>query len=32
MEAMLNRVFELFEKQRPEGASTVRINVNIDAI
>ncbi|MCH8524642.1 MAG: primosomal protein N' [Balneolales bacterium] len=32
METLLNRTFKLFEKQRPEGASTVRINVNVDAI
>ena len=32
MEALLSRVFEVFEGQRPEGSSTVRINVNVDAI
>jgi len=32
MEALLRTVFERYEKQKPEGASTVRINVNVDAI
>lgn len=32
IERLLDRVFERYEERKPEGASTVRINVNVDAL
>ena len=32
IEHFLDRVFELYDQRKPKGASTVRINVNVDAL
>ena len=32
IERLLDRAFALFEEKKPEGASAVRINVNVDAL
>jgi primosomal protein N' (replication factor Y) len=30
MEFLLDRVFELYDQHKPQGATSVRINVNVD--
>ncbi|MEL7832726.1 replication restart helicase PriA [Fodinibius sp. N2] len=32
IERMLDKTFDLFDEQKPKGASSVRINVNVDAL
>ena len=32
IEKLLDNVFDLYDKEKPRGASSVRINVNVDAI
>jgi len=32
IEQMLDRTFDLFDNRKPKGASSVRINVNVDAL